>query len=462
MTKYIKPVFVPTPIIDNLTSSDTDKALSANQGKVLNDKITTLSTTTIGSITVDSLNNDEVDRSPSAHIVKDILGKKAPLVNGKIPLNHIPTELLQSTPDDKPNDLLAGDGILITNGSNGRRIINIIPTDASSIIAKINKAKKVKLPSKQDCIDICYCSKMKLVAAIASNNDVMFTSNDGKTWAQVSTPSSMENACMCYSSKSNKIFIVTKTEDNVLISSDGTSDNFTTSSTPTSLDPVDTVVMDNIGDNGVVGILSSTDLVTSSDGGNTWIQTVLPLQFSIAPYTRVCYNEVAKQLVLIGYKDNLVMSKAITNTQPIPTDHFTEIKITNADITLADVCYSKELDRYCAISSDSNKAYVYDGSGSKIGPIDATKWKEVTLPSSSNWIRVTYVPFYKVFFALSSTGKCAVSFDGIIWEEATLPNIKQGASKYTNVAYVDTIKDKYLCLTATDYDMIVTVGLDVP
>ena len=35
MTKYTQPKIEQTPIIDNLTTADTDKVTSANQGKVL-------------------------------------------------------------------------------------------------------------------------------------------------------------------------------------------------------------------------------------------------------------------------------------------------------------------------------------------------------------------------------------------------------------------------------------------
>lgn len=50
-----------TEIIDNLTSTDTTKALSANQGKVLNDKITSLTKDDVGLDLVDNTPDEEKD-----------------------------------------------------------------------------------------------------------------------------------------------------------------------------------------------------------------------------------------------------------------------------------------------------------------------------------------------------------------------------------------------------------------
>lgn len=65
LDEYVKESELPEGIsvVDNLTSTSTTSALSANQGKVLNDKITELSkgvtilSTTGGTISVSSLND---------------------------------------------------------------------------------------------------------------------------------------------------------------------------------------------------------------------------------------------------------------------------------------------------------------------------------------------------------------------------------------------------------------------
>ena len=125
MSKYIQPIQAPTPIIDNLTSTDTDKALSANQGKILNDKITTLSTT-ISNTVVDSLAGNETDKSPSVNIIKQSLTNKALLVNGRIPLENIPDEIVQSSSNNNIEDMLcAGNGIVITKGTSNRYVVSL-------------------------------------------------------------------------------------------------------------------------------------------------------------------------------------------------------------------------------------------------------------------------------------------------------------------------------------------------
>ena len=115
-------------IVDNLTSTATDKALSANQGKVLDGKITTLSNAAVKKI---SLNGEDVAGPTNGKVTLPDLVTKIQLNGkdqtldtsgagnvGKVNLNNIPTKIKFNGTDytATPNSS-TGEGLITINES---------------------------------------------------------------------------------------------------------------------------------------------------------------------------------------------------------------------------------------------------------------------------------------------------------------------------------------------------------
>ncbi|GMO66897.1 MAG: hypothetical protein Ta2A_15210 [Treponemataceae bacterium] len=96
---------------------------------------------------------------------------------------------------------------------------------------------------------------------------------------------------------------------------------------------------------------------------------------------------------------------------------------TSATTAIADVTVTvMARERFVAVTYGNNKvAYSADGSS----------WKESTLPSSANWISVTYGSGRYVAVAYNSN-KAAYSYDGFNWIAATLPSTN---ANWTSVTY---------------------------
>lgn len=450
MIKYIKPVFVPTPIIDNLTSTDTDKALSANQGKVLDDKITTLSITITNSV-VDSLSGNETDKTPSVHIVKDALDKKVDLINNKVPLNQLPNEIVFGSSGDNVSDIVDGEGITITRGTSNRYVVSLAPTD-QEISDKFSNIKKAKLPSSLKYRDICYSNDAGKFIAIAEDSDKAVVSSNGKDWVEVTLPAQLKYSSITYSNKMKKVCIVAKDSNQAVVSNNLT--DFTIHALPKKLDYVDVVAVDNVGTGMFVALSSTTSIMISIDGGINWVEKTIAAPTHGDSWNSICYNSISKQLVVVGDSGAILMSQKITDTTNIV---FTDRSLSNNTINLSDVCYSRSLDRYCAaVSNDNtNKVYVYDCDDRY-----TNGWREVTLPSSSSWIKVTYIPFYKRFFILSgSADKACVSTDGDTWEDVSLPALTSTDAKYSSVACCDQLT--CMCMTVDGANTVVVVNVDM-
>ena len=438
-------------IVDNLTTDDSKAPLSARQGKVLNEKIEAAIAAGSNPPTpplnpadyiVNSLAGDEINKAPTVHVVKEALNKKADLVAGKVPLNQLP-QLTQPAPTIK---LVGGKGIII-NKSNDNYIISVAPSK-EDIIKKFKNGKKVNVPNASDYTDIYYADNLDLFVAVASEKVV--TSNDnGKTWKEVALPVvGPENKAIAYSNKLHKFCIVGKDTDKAIISSDGIT--FTTSTLPKKIDYVDVVSVDNIGATGAFIVLSSSNpSIMVSTNGVDWVEKTINVDGS---YNAISYNSNDKRIVVVGNDGQIAISKPITDINSI---EFEDKKLDNTSIELSDVCYSSSTNKYCAVTYiNTNKAYIYACSGSGANG----KWKEVTLPISSTWSKVAYIPFYKAFVILSKEdldNRMVMSVDeGNTWDVVNLPSLSHG--NYTSIAYSNKIN--IACITANISDSILVIG----
>ena len=451
MVKYIQPITTPIPIIDNLTTPETTSALSANQGKVLNDKITTLSTT-ISNIVVDSLDGNEIDRSLSVHIVKESLTNKANLVDGKVPIENIPDDIVSLYQNNNSlSNICAGNGIIVTKGTSNRHVVSVAPS-LEIITTKIQDSKKAKVSdTPYNYKDICYCDTINKFVAISDNNNKVVTSSDCKIWNEVTLPTSLSYTSVIYSSKLHKICIVAKNTNQLLISDDG--NVFTTVTLPSLLDYVDVVAIDNIDSatGGMFIAISTGTTIVVSTNGTDWVEKTIPAPVNNGTWNAITYNDTSKQLVIVGSNGSILMSNS-NITSNVDSIVFTSKNLSSNTVNLSDVCYSSVFGKYCAVvSNNSNKAYIRYWH----------TWNEVALSSSSNWIKVIYVPFYRAFFALSgSENKCAVSLDGITWKDINLPNTGSSTSKYSSVACSEQLN--CMCMTIDGANKFVVVGIDVP
>ena len=440
-------------IIDNLTSNDENAALSAKQGKILNGKIDTAIGSGSGPVTpqpqnymVNSMSGDETDKAPTVHAIKREFNTKVDLVGGKVPLSLLPD--IQNT--NANITLLGGKGIVVSKDDD-TYIISRAPSK-TDVINKLKDGKKVKLTSSLKYKDICYCDDLGIFIAVAEDSNKVAKSSNGKDWAEVVLPETLKYSAVCYSSKIGKICIVAKDSDKVVVSSDGVS--FMAQTLPKKLDYVDVVAGDNVSTTGMFVVLSTSTSMMASTDGISWIEKTISAPVNGGTWNAITYNDKSKQLVVVGDKGAILMSKKIEDTSSIIFD---DKKLDSNDVNLSDVYYSRSLDKYCAVvSNGSNKAYVYDCMGAN----DTTKWKEVTLSSSSNWVKVRYIPFYKCFFAISgSENKGAVSLDGDTWEGINLPDIGTSGVKYSSIAC--SSKLGCVCMSINGADKFVVVGIDV-
>ena len=441
-------------IIDNLTSDDERAALSAKQGKVLNGKINAAIGSGSGPVTpqpqnymVNSMSGDETDKAPTVHAIKREFNTKVDLVGGKVPLSLLPD--IQNT--NANITLLGGKGIVVSKDDN-TYIISRAPSK-TDVINKLKDGKKVKLTSSLKYKDICYCDDLGIFIAVAEDSNKVAKSSNGKDWAEVTLPEALKYSSVCYSSKIGKICIVAKDSDKVVVSSDGVS--FMAQTLPKKLDYVDVVAGDNVSTTGMFVVLSTSTSMMASTDGISWIEKTISAPVNGGTWNAITYNDKSKQLVVVGDKGAILMSKKIEDTSSIIFD---DKKLDSNDVNLSDVCYSRSLDKYCAVvSNGSNKTYVYDCMSAN----NITKWKEVTLSSSSNWVKVRYIPFYKCFFAISgSENKGAVSLDGDTWEGINLPDIGVSTVKYSSIAC--SSKLGCVCMSINGADKFVVVGIDVP
>ena len=440
-------------IVDNLTTDDSKAPLSARQGKVLNEKIEAAIAAGSNPPTpplnptdyiVNSLAGDETNKAPSVHVVKEALSKKADLVAGKVPLNQLP-QLTQPAPTIK---LVGGKGIII-NKINDNYIISVAPSK-EDITKKFKNGKKVNVPNASDYTDIYYADNLDLFVAVASEKVV--TSNDsGKTWKEVALPVvGPENKAIAYSNKLHKFCIVGKDTDKAIMSNDGVT--FITSTLPKKIDYVDVVSVDNIGATGAFIVLSSSNpSIMVSTNGVDWVEKTINVDGS---YNAITYNSNDKRIVVVGNDGQIAISKPITDINSI---EFEDKKLDNTSIELSDVCYSSSANKYCAVTyTNTNKSYIYECSGSGANG----KWKEVTLPISSSWSKVAYIPFYKAFIILSKKNldnRMVMSVDeGNTWDVVNLPSLSHG--NYTSIAYSNKIN--IACITANISDSILVIGSD--
>ena len=289
--------------------------------------------------------------------------------------------------------------------------------------------------------------------AISDNNNKVVTSSDCKIWNEVTLPTSLSYTSVIYSSKLHKICIVAKNTNQLLISDDG--NVFTTVTLPSLLDYVDVVAIDNIDSatGGMFIAISTGTTIVVSTNGTDWVEKTIPAPVNNGTWNAITYNDTSKQLVIVGSNGSILMSNS-NITSNVDSIVFTSKNLSSNTVNLSDVCYSSVFGKYCAVvSNNSNKAYTYD--------IGNDTWNEVALSSSSNWIKVIYVPFYRAFFALSgSENKCAVSLDGITWKDINLPNTGSSTSKYSSVACSEQLN--CMCMTIDGANKFVVVGIDVP
>ena len=389
---------------------------------------------------------DEVDKAPSVHIVKEALDRKADLVGGKVLLSQLPEISVPAM-----IKVVGGEGIVVDK-SNDTYTVSAAPSK-TDVINKLKDGKKVKLTSSLKYKDICYCDELGIFVAVAEDSDKVAKSSNGKDWAEIVLPETLKYSAICYSSKIGKICIVAKDSDKVLVSSDGVS--FVAHTLPKKLDYVDVVACDNVGDTGMFAVLSSTTSMMASTDGISWIEKTIAAPVNGGTWNAITYSDKSKQLVVVGDKGAILISKKIEDVNTIV---FNDKKLDSNTVNLSDVCYSRSLDKYCAVvSNGSNKAYIYDCKGAN----DVTKWKEVTLSSSSNWVKVRYISFYKCFFAISgSENKGAVSLDGDTWEGINLPDIGTSGTKYSGIAC--SSKLSCICMSIDGADKFVVVGIDIP
>nr|DAE85081.1 MAG TPA: Photosynthesis system II assembly factor YCF48 [Caudoviricetes sp.] len=456
MNKYTQPKIEQTPIIDNLTSTDTDKVISVNQGKVLDDKISA-TVTSLSTSMVDTLDGNEVDKRPTVHTVKSALDKRADLTNNKIPLSQLPESLISNN-DDGIDRLVAGSGIIVTN-KKGTVCISKEPSP-ETINDNLTSIKKVKLPYTASYTDICYCDDLDLFIAIASNSNTIVKSSNGKDWTAITLPTSMNYTRVAYSSKLHKVFIVAENSNKFVVSNDGI--NFTICNTnlgETTDNYIGVVAIDNVGgsDSGmIIAITDSGAMVTSTDGIN-WVQSSLPTISNDAKYTTITYSNIQRKLVAVGTNGIIVESNTITNlNDPI---EFTNKALSDTTIDMSDVCYNKDLDMYCAVISNNNSSDVV------ICKTSDSTWTKVSMGSGnifvSKWNRIQYIPFYKMFIMVSaSEDKCATSSDGSSWKIVRLPRSTNTTPKYTGIASSDVIG--CICMTINNFDRIAVIGVDIP
>ena len=405
------------------------------------------------------MDGNETDKIPTVHTVKEALDKKADLIGGKIPKRQLPDEISSAGSGSgftSNVNLTAGNGIIVdTDSKTGRLYIRMAPSK-ETVMNDVTTAKKGALSASLHYKDICYADNMKLFIAIAEDSDKVVTSSTCKSWNTVTLPASLKYTSIAYSSKMNKTCIVATNSNQVMLSDNSTSFTSRVLSSGT-MDLVKVIAIDSIGSGVFVALdITNNKMVTSTDGGITWNEQSIPAPVTAgAKYTSMVYSTTDKKIVVVGTKGTIMESDVITNDN-ISSLVFTNRSLTDTTVDLSDVCYSKDYDIYCAtISNDSNDVVVF-------AP-DELKWYMVSMGNEvvkSNWIKIQYMPFYKMFMMISgSEDRAAVSFDGILWQNVVLPDT--GANgKYSSMAYAYNDLIIGMCLTIDGINQIVVIGID--
>ena len=456
---YIKNLI--SRVIDNLTSTDTDAALSAKQGKLLNEKIATIPSTSPApppinpaTLIVDtSLSTDDVDKAPSVHLTKDSLSSKVSLDSNTnlIPKENLPAEMF--TIEDLK--IIGGANIKVTTTDDETYIISKADTK-EDILGYINDINLGSATSKQKWIDICYCMKFDsgagMYLAIAEDTDKAMKSTDGKTWEEITLPISMKYHCIAYDNVLKMICIVADNSKEILVSND---DAIFTKVTLPVTDNIRIADITSICGRFVILSKIGELFVSVNDDCTNW-QKIAPT-VAIGPnkvYNAICYNDRDKRLAIVGNDNSqfLISSKiSINDINTINT--FTSHRID--DYEFVDVAYSYELDMYCAVGGENapdilDKVYTSIDGG--------ITWKSNKI-RASDWKKCIWVPNWKTFVFMSSQEKiCAISLDGNNFDIVNLPEIDTNVSNYSSLCY--SSKNDRLVLTIYNSDKFAAMNID--
>lgn len=440
-----------TKVVDALTSDESDAALSAKQGKILNDKIDAIGSSTTPpppitptDIVVDTLANNETNKAPSVHITKESLSTKASLDTNtnKIPISNIPDEAI---PTVNKLRIMGGANIRVSDLDNDTYIISKADTK-EDVLGYINDINLGLTTSNQKWVDICYCNHIGggLYIAIAEDTNKAMKSSNGKDWEEITLPYSMKYHCIAYDDVLKMVCIAADNSKEILVSNDGAT------FTKVALPVTDNILAADI--TSICGrfvILSKIGelFVSVNDDCTNW-QKIVP-NVAIGPnkvYNAICYNDRDKKLAIVG-NDNtqfLISSKiSINDINTINT--FTSHRID--DYTFVDVAYSYELDMYCAVGGENapdilDKVYTSIDGG--------ITWKSNNI-RAFDWKKCIWVPDWKAFVFMSSQEKiCAISLDGHNFDIVNLPEIDTNVSNYSSLCY--SSKNDRLVLTIYNLD----------
>lgn len=338
--------------------------------------------------------------------------------------------------------------IVVLRGKNNRVMISLAPTE-DTVLKKLKDLKVVSLPASLHYRDICYCDDINLFVAIAYDSDKVVTSNNCAKWNEVTLPISLKYSSVTYSNKLNKIVIVSEDSNKVLVSDDGAK-KFHISTLPSNLNCVDVVAIENNNIAMFVAIADINNKIVRSTDGITWIEDDIPAPRANGKWTSIAYNDIDRKLVAVGSNGSIMMSNTIiSNNSPIVFNSIDDIADTS--INLSDVCYCRDYDIYCTTIMNSTDVVILKHNESKWTKI--SMGEHVTTPS--NWNKVQYIPFYKMFIMLSgSEDKIAVSFDGLsTWKTIALPS---SGAHYNSMCYSSDLKA--ICITSDNSNKILVIG----
>ena len=448
-----------TKVVDALTSDESNAALSAKQGKVLNDKINAIGSSTTPpppitptDIVVDTLANNETNKAPSVHITKESLSTKASLDTNtnKIPISSIPDEAI---PTVNKLRIMGGANIRVSDLDNDTYVISKADTK-EDVLGYINDINLGPATSNQKWVDICYCNHIGggLYIAIAEDTNKAMKSSNGKDWEEITLPYSMKYHCIAYDDVLKMVCIAADNSKEILVSNDGAT------FTKVALPVTDNILAADI--TSIYGrfvILSKIGelFISANDDCTNW-QKIAPT-IAIGPnkvYNAICYNDKDKKLAIVG-NDNtqfLISSKiSINDINTINT--FTSYSMDGYEFV--DVAYSYELDMYCAIGGENapdilDKVYTSIDGG--------ITWKSNNI-RASDWKKCIWVPDWKAFVFMSSQEKiCAISLDGNNFDIVNLPEIDTNVSNYSSLCY--SSKNDRLVLTIYNSDKFAAMSID--
>ena len=214
---YIKNIL--TKIVNLLTSTESDAALSAKQGKILNEKIATIPNNpatpppiNVSDIIVDtSLVSNDTNKAPSIRLTNASLSTKVSLdpITNTIPDDTIPDEAIETIDHLR---LIGGTNIKVSDIDNNNTYMISKADTKEDVVNYINELKISSATSNQKWIDICYCKYMNngTYFAIAEDTNRAMKSSNGKDWEEVTLPDTMKYSSVGYNSKSNTLCIVSR------------------------------------------------------------------------------------------------------------------------------------------------------------------------------------------------------------------------------------------------------------